>query len=510
MGSDNHEVPNQLAHVFMISFPSQGHINPLLRLGKRIASKGLLVTFSTTENCGQSIRSFNDAVSDRPVPVGDGFIRFEFIDDEWPDGDRRRHDLDQYLPQLELVGRRRVPEILDRLAGEGRPVSCLVNNPFIPWVSDVAEELGLPSAMLWVQSCACFLAYYCYHHNLVPFPSENAPFIDVQIPSLPLLKWDEIPTFLYPTTPYPFLRRAIMGQYANLKKPFCILADTFSELEAETVAYTNTLFPIKPVGPLFKDPKPLPGSVQVRADPMRADQECLRWLDGRPDGSVVYISFGTVVPQFLKQEQIDEIAAGVAAAGVSFLWVMKPLPADTGLPQHKLPDGFLEKAGDNGKVVHFSPQEQVLAHPAIACFVTHCGWNSTMEALTSGVPVVAFPMWGDQVTDAKFLCDVFGVGVQLSRGEQEKRTIPRDEVEKCLREATTGPKAAQMKKNALKWKAAAERAIADGGSSDQNIQDFVDEVRRRSKIALANGNANANGNAKYNGNVIGEAIANGH
>lgn len=254
MGSENNNevVPNDLVHVFMISFPSQGHINPLLRLGKRIASKGLLVTFSTTEDSGQAIRASNDAVSGEPVPVGDGFIRFEFFDDELPDGDPSRQDLDRYLPQLDSVGRRRVPQILARLAREGRPVSCLVNNPFIPWVSDVAEELGLPSAMLWVQSCACFLAYYCYFHSLVPFPSENTPHIDVEIPSLPLLKWDEIPTFLHPTTPYPFLRRAILGQYTNLSKPFCILADTFTELEQETVEYTNTLFPIRPVGPLFK------------------------------------------------------------------------------------------------------------------------------------------------------------------------------------------------------------------------------------------------------------------
>lgn len=504
MGSDiNHEVPNQLPHVFMISFPAQGHINPLLRLGKRIASKGLLVTFSTTESFGHGIRASNDAVSGQPVPIGDGFIQFEFFDDEWPEVDQRRLDMDQYLPQLESVGRHRVPQILTRLAEEARPVCCLVNNPFIPWVSDVAEELGLPSAMLWVQSCACFMAYYCYFHSLVPFPSENAPHIDVEIPSLPLLKWDEIPSFLHPTTPFPFLRRAILGQYANLSKPFCILADTFNELEEQTVEYTNTLFPIRPVGPLFRDPEARPGSIQVRADPMRADQDCLRWLDGRADGSVVYISLGTVVPLFLKQEQTDELAAGIAASGVSFLWVMKPQPPpEAGFAKHSLPKDFWEKVGHNGKVVQFAPQEQVLAHPAIACFMTHCGWNSSMEALTLGVPVVAFPQWGDQVTDAKFLCDVFRVGVQLCRGEHDK-IISRDQVEKCLREATSGLKLAGLKHNALKWKAAAERAIDDGGSSDMNIQYFVNEVKQRSKIVLAN-------YAKSNGKIIGEAIANGH
>uniref|UniRef100_A0A7C8Z100 Glycosyltransferase N-terminal domain-containing protein n=1 Tax=Opuntia streptacantha TaxID=393608 RepID=A0A7C8Z100_OPUST len=215
-----------MAHVFMISFPGQGHINPLLRLGKRLASKGLLVTFSTTATLGQVMRSANDAISDEPVPVGDGFIRFEFMEDGLPERDPRREDLDQYLPHLDSVGRQRVPEMLARQAREGRPVCCLINNPFIPWVSDVAEELGLPSAMLWVQSCASFLAYYYYLHSLVPYPDESSPYIDVNIPSMPLLKWDEIPSFLHPTTPYGVLRRAILGQFKNLSKPFCILADT--------------------------------------------------------------------------------------------------------------------------------------------------------------------------------------------------------------------------------------------------------------------------------------------
>ncbi|GAB4852870.1 hypothetical protein Ancab_017067 [Ancistrocladus abbreviatus] len=490
MGSET-----QLVHVLLVSFPGQGHINPLLRLGKRLASKGLLVTFTTSESFGQRIRKANDAVSDQLTPVGDGFIRFEFIDDEWDENEPRREDLDLYLPQLELVGRKRVPQMLARLASEGRPVSCLINNPFIPWVSDVAEELGLPSAMLWVQSCACFLSYYYYYHGLVPFPNEKEPHIDVQIPTLPHFKWDEVPSFLHPTTPYPFLRRAIMGQYRNLSKPFCILMDTFQELEHETIEYTAKHCPIKAVGPLFKNPK-APNSA-VRGDQLKADDSVVEWLNTKPAGTVVYISFGTVV--YLKQEQIDEIAHGVLNAGVSFLWVIKPPPPNAGLEPHKLPEGFLEKARDKGKVVQYSPQEQVLAHPAVACFVSHCGWNSSMEALTSGMPVVAFPQWGDQVTDAKFLVDVFGIGVRMCRGEHEDKIIPREEVERCLKEATVGPKAEEMKKNALKWKKAAEEAVADGGSSDRSIQGFVDEVRRRSLEVAAATAVAAKGSVKSNG-----------
>ncbi|GFS40080.1 UDP-Glycosyltransferase superfamily protein [Actinidia rufa] len=465
-----------VGHAFLVSFPGQGHVNPLLRLGKRLASRGLLVTFSAPEYIGRVMRKASD-MNNEPIPVGTGFIRFEFFSDGWGEDEPRRYDLDVYLTQLEFVGGDLLPKMLKRHAEEGRPVTCLINNPFIPWVSDVADTLRIPNAMLWVQSCACFSAYYHYFHQIVPFPNETDTEIEVQLPFMPLLKHDEIPSFLYPTTPYPFLRRAILGQYKNLSKPFCVLMDTFHELEQDVIEYMSKLCPIKPVGPLFKDPKARDSN--VRGDFIKAADDCIEWLDSKPLSSVVYISFGSVV--YLKQEQVDEIAFGLLGSEVSFLWVMRPtIEGQSGLEPLVLPEGFLERAGETGRIVQWSPQERVLAHESVACFVTHCGWNSTMEALSSGVPVVAFPQWGDQVTDAKYLVDVFRVGVRMCRGEAEGRVVRRDEVERCLREATGGEVAAEIKRNALEWKRAAEEAVAEGGSSDRNMQDFVDEVMRRS------------------------------
>nr|BAF75884.1 glucosyltransferase [Dianthus caryophyllus] len=490
MGSDVgvDKKPNELIHVLMISFPGQGHVNPLLRLGKLIASHGFLITFVTYEDFGRGMRASNDSITSEPVPVGDGFIRFEFIDDGLKSDDPVRKDMDKHLQHMESVGRRWVRDALTRMEREARPVSCLINNAFLAWVSDAAEEVGLPSAVLWPQSCASFLIYYYFHHSLTQFPTENSPEIDIEIPTLPLLKWDEIPSFLHPTTPYPYLRRAILEQFKNITKPSSILMDTFYELEKNTIDFTLKLLgqtTVRPIGPLFK--KTVSGSSQIRADSCKPDTECLKWLDGQPEHSVVYISMGTVA--YLKQEQVDEMAAGLEAAGVSFLWVDKPPPPEHNINPHTIPQDFLDRVGDKGKVISFSPQEQVLAHPALACFMTHCGWNSSMEAITLGVPVIAFPQWGDQVTDAKFLCDVFGMGKLLCRGEHDKKIIPRDEIERCLREATLGPKAAEMKENALKWKVTATEAIADDGSSDLNFRSFVEEIRESSKrvLACANG-----------------------
>ncbi|GMJ12826.1 hypothetical protein like AT4G15480 [Hibiscus trionum] len=448
------------SHVFLVSFPGHGHVNPLLRLGKRLASKGLLVTLSTPKFFGKQMAKADD------ITVGDGFLRFEFFDDGWDDDDPRRPTPNQYTPHLELVGKREITAMINKYAEQNRPVSCFINNPFIPWVSDLAQSLGIPSAMFWVQSCACFAAYYHYNHGLVPFPSESEPEIDVRLPAMPVLKHDEVPSFLHPSTPYPYLRTIILDQFVKLPNTFCVLIDTFEELEPEIVGYMSKFCPIKTVGPLFKHPEVL--------DTMNSD-ECIEWLDSKPALSVIYISFGTVV--YLEQEQVDEIAQALLSLtpGISFLWVMKPPPKETDLPIHTLPDGFLENVGDNGKIVQWSPQEKVLTHPSVSCFVSHCGWNSTIESLSCGVPIVAFPQWGVQVTNAVYLVDVFKTGMRMSRGAVENRIVPREEVEKCLLEATTGSMASELKSNALRWKEAAEVALADGGSSDRNIQAFIDE-----------------------------------
>ncbi|KAK8605982.1 hypothetical protein V6N13_102746 [Hibiscus sabdariffa] len=142
--------------------------------------------------------------------------------------------------------------MINKYAEQNRPGSCLINYPFIAWASDVAESLGIPSAMLWVQSCACFAAYYHYNHGLVPFPSESDPKIDVRLPAMPVLMHDEVPSFLHPSSPSPSLRTAILGQFKKLDKPFCVLMDTFEELEPDIVEYMSKFCPIKTVGPLFK------------------------------------------------------------------------------------------------------------------------------------------------------------------------------------------------------------------------------------------------------------------
>ncbi|XP_047975303.1 gallate 1-beta-glucosyltransferase-like [Salvia hispanica] len=470
-------------HAFLVSFPCQGHVNPLLRLGRRLAALGALVTFCTPEAAGVSIRKANSITDDgRPTPYGRGAIRFQFFDDGWDFDSPNRDDLPAYFSQIEVAGRVKLPQLIHKEAEAGRPISCLINSPFVTWVSDVAESFSIPNAVLWTLSCACFSAFYHYHNGLVPFPTEREPEMEVQLPHVPLLRHDELPANLHPHNTHVYIRDVILALFRNLSIPFCVLMDTFEELEGENIEYMSRILgrPIRTLGPLFKDLESelesKKESKALRADFFKAE-DCIEWLDSKPPRSVVYISFGSVV--HLQQEQVDEIANALAESEVAFLWVVRPPAREMNSKPHVLPGGFLDKVGDRGRIVQWSPQEEVLAHPSTACFMTHCGWNSTMEALASGVPVVAFPHWGDQVTNAKFMVDVFKVGVRMCKGgEAEGRVVPRDEVASLLEEVVRGPRAEEIRANALKWKKAAEAAVAEGGSSYMNMQCFVEEIAR--------------------------------
>uniref|UniRef100_A0A1J3G2R3 Glycosyltransferase n=1 Tax=Noccaea caerulescens TaxID=107243 RepID=A0A1J3G2R3_NOCCA len=461
-------------HVMLVSFQGQGSVSPLLRLGKLIASKGTIVTFVTTEFWGKKMRQANKIVAGELKPVGSGSLRFEFFDDGWAEDDDRRADFSLYMLQLEKMGKQGVSKLVRRYEEEKEPVSCLINNPFIPWVGDVAEEFNILYAVLWIQSCACFAAYYHYQNGTVSFPTKSEPELDVKLPGVPVLKHDEIPTFLHPfSSHHTGLQQAILGQFKNLSKPFCVLISSFDALEQEVVDHMSSLCPIKTVGPLFKVSKTVVSDVS--GDFCKPSDQCLEWLDSRPESSVVYISFGTVA--YLKQEQMEEMVHGVLKSGLPFLWVIRPPLKDLKLEPLVVPQELIEaSAKGKGKIVEWCPQEQVLAHPALACFVTHCGWNSTTEALSSGVPVVCFPQWGDQVTNAAYMIDVFKTGVRLGRGAAENRVVPREEVAEKLLEASVGKKAEELRKNALKWKAEGDAAVAPGGSSEKNFREFMDKL----------------------------------
>lgn len=200
----------------------------------------------------------------------------------------------------------------------------------------------------------------------------------------------------------------------------------------------------------------------------KLDSSSSNWLSSKPPGSVVYVSFGSMA--YLSIKQMEELAMGLKQTNFNFLWVVRSTEAA------KIPQGFIEEIGDNkGLICNWIPQTEVLANEAVGCFFTHCGWNSTIEALCLGVPMVAMPQWTDQTTDAKFVEDVWKVGVRVNVNEEDG-IVSREEIESCIRQVMEGEEGKVMKENAKKWKELAVEAVSEGGSSDKDIDEFVSKI----------------------------------
>ena len=186
----------------------------------------------------------------------------------------------------------------------------------------------------------------------------------------------------------------------------------------------------------------------------------LEWLDAQAPGSVVYISFGSL--SMISRRQIEEVARGMAASGRPFLWVLRE--------DNRSSEGAGDAAslgGERGMVVEWCDQVRVLSHPAVGCFVTHCGWNSTLESVACGVPAVGVPQWTDQGINA-WLVERIGAGVRAAVSDKDG-VLEADELRRCLDLATSET----VRAKAAVWRDKARAAAAEGGSSERNLRAFV-------------------------------------
>ncbi|XP_047942922.1 UDP-glycosyltransferase 75C1-like [Salvia hispanica] len=198
------------------------------------------------------------------------------------------------------------------------------------------------------------------------------------------------------------------------------------------------------------------------------DKNYLQWLDSKQEKSVVYIPFGSLV--VLSNEQKVEILKGLVERKRPFLWVVRSLDSE----EEEVKNMFEQEIRNcDGMILTWCSQTEVLSHKSIGCFVTHCGWNSTLEGLVSGVPLIGCPHYSDQTTNAKLVEDVWGNGVRARMNGEV--VMKREELGKCL-DVVMGEeeRGKEIRKRAWLLRGMAMDAVKDGGSTYNNLRKVID------------------------------------
>ncbi|XP_050206131.1 linamarin synthase 1-like [Mercurialis annua] len=468
-------------HIVLVPFPAQGHINPFMQLAKLLHSTGFYVTFVNTEfNHARLLRSkgpdFFTDLSD---------FRFEAIPDGLPPSDRdatqevwalcdslRNNCFDPFRNLLAKLNLN--PEL-------GR-VSCIISDGVMGFATKIAQEFGIPDVQFWTASACGFMGYLQFneliHRGIVPFKDTN--FTNDGTLETPIdwiegmsnMKLKDIPSFIRTTNPDDIMLNFLKDEAENCLKASKIVFNTFDELEHEALNAIRAKIPhMYNIGPLCMLENHIPSSRKqstsdLKLNLWKEDFRCLDWLDKRNPGSVMYVNYGSIT--VMSEEDFKEFAWGLANSNHPFLWIVRAdgVRGDSEI----LPEEYYEEIKERGLIANWCRQDQVLSHPSIGAFLTHCGWNSTLESLSNGVPLLCWPFFGEQPTNCRYSCTTWGIGMEID-GE-----IKRSEIEKLVKEMMETEKGKVVKENALEWKRKAEIATKIGGSSYQDFNRFIQEI----------------------------------
>ena len=270
----------------------------------------------------------------------------------------------------------------------------------------------------------------------------------------------------------PFSLAANFGKFAELvakvyrnRTSSAIIWNTMKSLEESALEQIQgqSQVPIFTIGPLH-----MILSANISSSLIEVDRACLSWLDKQPQKSVIYVSsLGSIAA--LSEEELAEIAWGLANSKQPFLWVIRPGSVHGSDWIELLPKGFQDVVGDKGCIVRWAPQREVLAHPSVGGFWSHCGWNSTLESIGEGVPMICKPCFGDQRVNARYVSYVWRVGLELEE-------LERGEIERAVRRLIWDDEGKEMRARIKELKEKFEICTRNGGASYSSLNELVNLV----------------------------------
>lgn len=471
MGSNEY----QNLHIFFFPFLAHGHMIPTVDMAKSFAEKGVKATIITTPLNAPFI---SKAIEKSKTMIHIQTIEFPCAEAGLPDG---CENIDS-IPSPDLfeqfyIATALLQEPLEQLFLKQSP-DCIVADMFFPWATHSAAKFGIPRLVFHGTSFFSLCAITClglYHEHFNDVSSDSETFTIHNLPG-------EIKMKMMLVAPYVIKEKTAVAKLLeeSMKselRSFGVVVNSFYELEKVYADhYTNVLGRRAwHIGPLSLCNRDNEEKAQRGKDTSIDEHECLKWLDTKKPNSVVYVCFGSM--EKFPDSQLRDIAMGLEASGQQFIWVVKKRRENE---EEWLPKGFEKRVEGKGLIVRgWAPQVVILEHEAIGAFVTHCGWNSTLEAVTAGVPMVTWPIFADQFFNENLVTEVLKIGVPV--GVQKwvplvGDNIKWDAVEKAVKGIMIGEEAIEMRNRTKKLSQLARKAMEEGGSSYSDLNALIEEL----------------------------------
>ncbi|XP_043726159.1 UDP-glycosyltransferase 87A1-like [Telopea speciosissima] len=458
----------QGCHVVAIPYPGHGHINPMMNVCTLLAAKGLAVTFVVTEEWLSLIGPGSGSGSGSGPNTPN--IRFRTIPNVIPSEKTRGSDFVGFVEAVSTKMEAPLDQLLDRLEP---PATHIIADTFLAGPVAIGNRRNIPVTSLWVSSPALFSLHHHYHllfsHGHLPVPFENISErkdeIITYIPGIPAIRLGDLP-FIY-FRENEFLKK-ILEDFSWVTKAQSILVTSFSELQSHTIDTLRGILPI----PIYTIGPSIPFKLlQDRITPSEASNssnavDYLKWLDCQPKNSVLYVSLGSYLP--VSPTQMHEIAMGLHTSGVRYLWVARGEALN-----------LQETCGEMGLVEPWCDQLRVLCHSSVAGFLTHCGWNSILEAIYSGVPMLTFPLLIDQIPNSTLVVEDWKIGLTVKEEIGMEILVGRDKIARVVQRLMDEDEGVQLRERAEVLKRSCQRAIEKGGSTFTNLHAFIGDLGTR-------------------------------
>ncbi|XVF05423.1 hypothetical protein REPUB_Repub05bG0170900 [Reevesia pubescens] len=440
------EKQQKSGHLVLVMLPFQGHITPMLQLATILHSKGFTITIVHPE-------------LNSPNPSNHPEFTFISIPDKLTESELTGANLANIMLSLNQNFASPLHEciknILKQKDSHDRIVSILYDSLFC--AQTIADDLRLPAINVRTCSAATMLLYSQFPQlDGKDFISEN------DMPELQSLQLPHIRALLYKnsTDAVTETRTACIN---GMKSSSAIIVNTMDFLERATLSKIKEHFPVPifTIGPLHKLAPTSCSSLLIE------DANCISWLNKQAPKSVIYVSFGSIAS--IDEQELTETAWGLANTRQPFLWVIRPGLVRGSDWIESLPKGFLESVGERGCIVKWAPQKEVLAHSAVGGFWSHCGWNSTIESICEGVPMLCKPFFGDQVLNSSYICNVWKTGLELHK-------LERGNIEGIIKRLMVDMEGEEIRKKAMDLREKTALCLREGGSSCCSFNELTKQI----------------------------------